>query len=155
MFRIAIFASGSGSNMENICRYFKRSAQVSVVLVCVNKKGAGVISRAKKLSVPVFVFSKDDFLSSSLVEKKLIDFSVDLIVLAGFLLKLPKKLLRLYPKKILNLHPSLLPKYGGKGMYGSNVHKAVIKSKEKKSGISIHFVTAEYDSGEIIFSKKL
>lgn len=154
MKKIAVFASGSGTNAENVCQYFRGSNKVSVVLVCTNKKNAFVLERIKKYRVSSFVFSKEDMNGSNLLEDKLNDFKIDFIVLAGFLLKIPEKLVRLFNNKIINLHPSLLPKYGGKGMYGNNVHRLIIKNREKESGITIHFVNDNYDEGDIIFQKK-
>ena len=150
---IAIFSSGAGTNAENIYRYFKDSSTIDVVVVCTNKKNALFKSRAKKLGVPVVYFTNEDLIRFSDLENKLTAFNVNFIVLAGFLLKIPKKMIDKYSNKIINIHPSLLPKYGGKGMYGNYVHQEVIKNKERKSGISIHLVNEEYDKGEILLQK--
>ena len=151
---LAIFGSGSGSNAENICNYFAESHDVKVVLICTNNIDGFIVKRANKLNVPVYIFSKNELNNFVDLHKKLESINVDIIILAGFLLKLPSKMVNSYPKSIINIHPSLLPKYGGKGMYGSNIHRAVIKNKESESGISIHFVNKNYDEGEIILQKK-
>jgi len=151
---IAIFASGNGSNAENIYRFFQKSSDISVVLICSNNKGAYVVKRAEKLQIPLFLFTKQGFENFFELKKVLEAKEVDFIILAGFLLKIPKKILEHYPDKIINIHPALLPKYGGKGMYGNIVHKAVLENKEVESGITIHFVNSEYDDGEIIFQAK-
>ena len=151
---IAIFASGNGSNAENIYRFFQKSSDISVVLICSNNKGAYVVRRAEKLQIPLFLFTKQGFENFFELKKVLEAKEIDFIILAGFLLKIPKKILEHYPDKIINIHPALLPKYGGKGMYGNIVHKAVLENKEVESGITIHFVNSEYDDGEIIFQAK-
>ena len=151
---ILIFASGNGSNAENLITYFKNKHIEINWIVATNNSEAGVIERCVKLNVPYFVISKNELYKNSLVEKiKLIDPS--LIILAGFLLKIPEKIIDYFPQKIINIHPSLLPKYGGKGMYGMNVHKKIIENKESKSGISIHYVNKDYDEGEIITQKTI
>ena len=152
--KLAIFASGSGSNAENICNYFTDSPDIEVVLICTNKRDAFIVKRANKLNIPVYIFSKSELNNFVDLHKKLQNIEVDVIILAGFLLKLPTIMVDSYPNRIINIHPSLLPKYGGKGMYGSNIHKAVIKNKELESGISIHFVNHNYDEGKIILQKK-
>ena len=152
MKRIVIFASGSGTNAENIIRYFKNSNLISVVQVLTNKKDAKVLERAKRLEVSSLVFNRDDFYNS----EELLDnlkLNADYIILAGFLWKIPTNIIEAFPNKIINIHPALLPKYGGKGMYGKHVHKAVVKNKEKESGITIHYVNENYDEGTIIFQK--
>ena len=154
MKKIAIFASGNGSNAENIYNYFNDSTRVEVVLIATNKKDAFVVKRAESLMVSSFVFSKDNLNNSDIVEQKLLDFEVDFIVLAGFLLKMPEKIIDLYSDKIINIHPSLLPKFGGKGMYGKIIHKSVIENGERESGITIHYVTKNYDEGGIILQEK-
>lgn len=151
---IAIFASGNGSNAENIYRFFQKSSDISVVLICSNNKGAYVVKRAEKLQIPLFLFTKQGFENFFELKKVLEAKEIDFIILAGFLLKIPKNILEHYPDKIINIHPALLPKYGGKGMYGNIVHKAVLENKEVESGITIHFVNSEYDDGEIIFQAK-
>ena len=152
--KLAIFASGSGSNAENICNYFAESSDIKVVLICTNREDAFIVKRANKLNIPVYIFSKSELNNFVDLHKKLQNIEVDVIILAGFLLKLPTIMVDNYPNRIINIHPSLLPKYGGKGMYGSNIHKAVIKNKELESGISIHFVNQNYDEGKIILQKK-
>ena len=152
--KLAIFASGSGSNAENICNYFAESSDIKVVLICTNREDAFIVKRANKLNIPVYIFSKSELNNFVDLHKKLQNIEVDVIILAGFLLKLPAIMVDSYPNRIINIHPSLLPKYGGKGMYGSNIHKAVIKNKELESGISIHFVNQNYDEGKIILQKK-
>jgi phosphoribosylglycinamide formyltransferase 1 len=152
--KLAIFASGSGSNAENICNYFSNKSDVSVVLICTNKRDAFVVKRAEKLKVPLIFITKKDLNDFYRLYKKLQFTKVDLIILAGFLLKIPAVMVKKYPNRILNIHPSLLPKYGGGGMYGDNVHKAVLKNKEIESGISIHFVNQNYDEGRMILQEK-
>ena len=152
--KLAIFASGSGSNAENICNYFAESSDIKVVLICTNREDAFIVKRANKLNIPVYIFSKSELNNFVDLHKKLQNIEVDVIILAGFLLKLPAIMVDSYPNRIINIHPSLLPKYGGKGMYGSNIHRAVIKNKELESGISIHFVNQNYDEGKIILQKK-
>jgi phosphoribosylglycinamide formyltransferase-1 len=154
MINIAVFASGNGSNAENIIRYFKDNEEIRVALVLSNNKNAYVHTRAKNLGVPSYTFSKDEFDKGDPVLQKLQEYRIDFIVLAGFLLKVPEPILKAYPQRIVNIHPALLPKYGGKGMYGDRVHKAVIQAGEKESGITIHFVNECYDEGEIIFQAR-
>ena len=151
MTRIAIFASGSGSNAENIIRYFSNNKSVKVVLVLSNQSRSGVLIRAQMHNIPTFIFTKNDLNDSSKVHDILKDYNASMIVLAGFLLKIPLNIIEAYPNSILNIHPALLPKYGGKGMYGMNVHKAVVENNEHKSGITIHYVNENYDEGAIIF----
>ena len=150
MKRLVIFGSGAGSNAVNICRYFKNSPDIKVVLICTNNKDAIIVDKAKKLNIPLIFTSKIDLLSFDDLAKTLKKYGVDYIILAGFLLKIPSKMISSYPSKIINLHPSLLPKYGGKGMYGSRVHEAVLKNKETETGITIHLVNQNYDEGKII-----
>jgi len=152
--KLAIFASGSGSNAENICNYFANSSDIEVVLMCTNKRDAYIVKRAEKLDIPVIFISKSELNNFDDLHKKLQSAKVDIIILAGFLLKLPTIMIEYYPNRILNIHPSLLPKYGGKGMYGNKVHKAVLENKETESGISIHFVNQNYDEGEVILQEK-
>lgn len=151
MTRIAIFASGSGSNAENIIRYFSDNKSVKVVLVLSNQSRSGVLIRAQLHNIPTFVFTKYDLNESSKVHDVLNDYNASIIVLAGFLLKIPLHMIKAYPNSILNIHPALLPKYGGQGMYGMNVHRAVVENNEQKSGITIHYVNENYDEGAIIF----
>jgi len=154
MIRIAVFASGNGTNAENIIKYFRNSTLARVVLVLTNNKDAKVLKKATKLSINTLGFSREELYSSdklSIFLKKEVDF----IVLAGFLWKIPANILSYYPNRIINIHPALLPKYGGKGMFGHFVHEAVINNNEKKSGITIHYVNENYDEGSIIFQKKI
>ena len=151
---IAIFASGSGSNAENICNYFASYSDINVVFIGTNKVDAFIVKRAKRLNIPVTFITKQELNNFDDLHKKLQTAEVDFIVLAGFLLKLPPIMVKNYQNRILNIHPSLLPKYGGKGMYGNNVHKAVLENKETESGISIHFVNQDYDEGELILQEK-
>ncbi len=153
MQRIVIFASGSGTNAENIIRHFQNSSIARVNWVLCNREGAGVLSRAERLGVPSRVFTKTELFS-----KEFIDFVVaegDFVVLAGFLLKVPIELTRAFEGAMVNIHPALLPKYGGKGMYGMHVHRAVVENREKETGITIHYVNENYDEGAIIFQKKV
>ncbi len=150
---IAIFASGSGSNAENIISYFKKNNLTSNFSVFCNKANAGVFERAKRLKTPAYLFTKNDLISGKTLEL-LKSHQIDFIVLAGFLLQFPKEIISLYPNKIVNIHPALLPKYGGKGMYGMHVHNAVIQNKESETGITIHYVNENYDEGAIIFQAK-
>lgn len=151
MIKIAIFASGSGSNAENIVNYFEGNQEVSIPLIISNKSDAYVHQRAKRLGIKSISFTKSEFDTTDKVIDCLKDNNIDFIVLAGFLLKIPENLLKAYPDRIINIHPALLPKFGGKGMYGDNVHKAVIEAGEKESGITIHYVNENYDEGTIIF----
>ena len=152
--KLAIFGSGSGSNAENICKYFSDSSDVEIVLICTNKQNAFIVKRASKLNIPIYLFTKNELNNFVDLYKKLQIVGVDVIVLAGFLLKIPAVMVDKYPNRIINIHPSLLPKYGGKGMYGVNIHKSVIENKESESGISIHFVNKNYDEGKIILQKR-
>ena len=154
MKKIVIFASGSGTNAENIIRYFKSTNTGTVVSVFTNNPNAKVIERVKNYEIPTEIFSKEELYSSKVLQK-LIDIAPDLIVLAGFLLKLPKSIVESYPNTIINIHPALLPKYGGNGMYGMNVHKSIVENREKETGITIHYVNENYDEGNIIFQKKV
>ena len=151
MKKIAIFASGNGSNAENIVHYFKKSTQGRVNVIFSNNSNAKVLERAEKHQIPTVVFTKSE-LNEGFVLRELIRFQPDLIVLAGFLLKFPESILQEYPN-VINIHPALLPKYGGKGMYGMHVHQAVLDNNEKETGITIHYVNEHYDEGEFIFQK--
>jgi len=153
MKRIVLFASGSGSNAENIIRYFSGSKELEFPFVISNRSDAFVHERVKKFGIPSYVFKKNEF-EDGTVLKFLQENSVDLIVLAGFLLMIPENIIKAYPDRIINIHPALLPKFGGKGMYGSHVHEAVVASGEKESGITIHYVNEKYDEGQIIFQAK-
>ena len=150
--RIAIFASGSGTNAENIFSYFSDNEQVIVDSLWSNKTGAYALVRAEKFGVKTFVFNRDQFYNSMQIVDTLRKRKVDMIVLAGFLWLIPDNLVKNFT--IINIHPALLPKYGGKGMYGMNVHKAVVENKEIESGISIHYVNENYDEGKLIFQAK-
>lgn len=151
MKNISILASGSGTNAENIIRFFQKRDEGQVNLLMANRKDAYALERARKLSVPAKFFGRDDIYSSNMILDLLSEYSTDLIVLAGFLWLIPSEIIKAYPVRILNIHPALLPSYGGKGMYGRKVHEAVIAGGEEKSGISIHLVNEEYDRGDIIF----
>ncbi len=149
---ILIFASGNGSNAENIITYFQNKALDINWMIITNNSNAGVIQRSIKMGIPFLVFDKKDFYQNTFL-KKISLINPKLIILAGFLLKIPENLIQKFNNKIINIHPSLLPKYGGKGMYGMNVHNEVIKNREAESGISIHYVNKQYDEGKIIFQK--
>jgi phosphoribosylglycinamide formyltransferase-1 len=148
--QIAIFASGSGSNAENIYKYFLGS-NISVKYIVCNNPNAGVLKRFENTDVEIILITKAELKSEEFIKK--IE-EVDLIVLAGFLLLVPASLIKAFPNRIVNIHPALLPNYGGKGMYGDNVHKAVLENREKLHGITIHYVNEEFDKGEIIFQDK-
>jgi phosphoribosylglycinamide formyltransferase 1 len=148
---IAIFASGGGSNARAILQYFQHHATIKIVLVVSNRSKAGVLEVAKDFDVPTRIIGKQEFYESENLLSQLRDFEVDYIVLAGFLLLVPKYITDNFYKKILNIHPALLPKYGGKGMYGHFVHEAVQAAGEKSSGITIHYANEHYDEGDIIF----
>jgi len=155
MKRIVIFASGNGTNAENIVRYFNnRNSAVSITIFSNNRK-AKVLERAKKLRISAFSFNKVAFFNSLDVLDVLKSLNPDLIVLAGFLWKIPESIVNQFSKKIINIHPSLLPKFGGKGMYGIHVHDAVVKNKEIETGITIHYVNENYDEGSVIYQKKV
>ena len=153
MKRIAIFASGSGSNAEKICTYFSGRTDVEVSLILTNNPQAGVIQRARKLHIPVVVFDRKTFYETERILNLLQNEGVDFIVLAGFMMLIPEFLVKGYPDRMVNIHPALLPKHGGKGMYGHFVHEAVVEAKDKQSGITIHFVNEHYDEGNIIFQE--
>lgn len=151
--KLAIFASGAGSNAQKIIDHFKNSTNASVVLILCNKPNAGVLFIAEKEGIEYILIEKEQYKAdgyASILKEKGIDF----IILAGFLWKIPETLIRAFPGKIINIHPALLPKYGGKGMYGTFVHEAVIKNKEIESGITIHYVDEQYDHGAVIFQAK-
>ena len=154
MNRIVIFASGSGSNAENLINYFNKTDLASVVLVLTNNPQAKVLERAKRLKVSAISFNKIAFTETDDVLNILKATMPDLIILAGFLWKFPENILNAFPNKVINIHPALLPKYGGKGMYGMHVHEAVVKNNETESGITIHYVNEHYDEGGIIFQAK-
>jgi len=152
MIRIAIFASGNGTNAENIIKYFDKSIYARVVLVLSNNKNAKVLQRANRLNISSVYFDRHDFLTSKAVGSLLKD-QADFIILAGFLWRIPPYIIEIFPNKIINIHPALLPKYGGKGMYGARVHEAVKNNNETKTGISIHYVNEQYDEGALIFQQ--
>ncbi len=154
MKKIIIFASGSGSNAENIALYCREKQFATVVAIGTNNSNAKVIERAKKMLIPSFIFDKNGLFGDEVI-KILDDLRPDLIVLAGFLLKFPEKILQKYQNKVINVHPSLLPKYGGKGMYGLHVHQAVLENNEAETGITIHYVNENYDEGAVIFQKNI
>jgi len=153
--RIAIFASGSGTNAENLINYFRdKSALAQIAVVVTNNKNAGVINKCKRLAVPVFIISNSNFEHSKALRIFLQKNEIHWIILAGFLRKIDTALINDFPNRIINIHPALLPKFGGKGMHGQYVHEAVIAAKEKESGITIHYVNQNYDEGAIIFQGK-
>ena len=154
MRKIVLFASGNGSNAENIMAHFEKSGQGTVVGVFTNNSHAKVIERAKKFHVPTFVFNKTELLDDTVLNN-LQGLHPDLIVLAGFLLKFPIHIINAFPNKVINIHPALLPNYGGKGMYGMNVHNAILENKEKETGITVHYVNEHFDEGEFIFQKSV
>ena len=149
MKRLSIFVSGNGTNFQRIAEYFKDKKDVEIVNVVCNNPKAYAIERAKKLGIPVRMVSKTEFNTPEFAQE-MADLKLDLIVLAGFLWKIPVCLIQAYPQRIVNIHPALLPKYGGKGFYGEHVHEAVVAAKETFSGITIHYVNEIYDNGEII-----
>lgn len=153
MKKIVLFASGSGTNVENIARYFQDSKTIKVQAVFCNNQNALVLEKTKQFHIPTFVFTKAE-LQSEIVLNKLQEYQPDLIVLAGFLLQFPLSIINKFPL-IINIHPALLPKYGGKGMYGMNVHRAVLENKESETGITIHYVTENYDEGVFIFQERV
>ena len=154
MKRIVIFASGSGSNAQRIVEYFSGTDTACVAKIFSNRADAHVLQRARNLNIPAVVFGKSDLYETGTVYARLKSMQPELIVLAGFLWKVPKKIIQAFPKRIINIHPALLPKYGGKGMYGSHVHEAVVAAGEKESGITIHHVNENYDEGQVIFQAK-
>lgn len=154
MNKIAIFASGSGTNAENIIKTCKENKKFEISAIFSNNKDAYVVQRAINHNINHYIFSRPDFYENNHVIELLRSENIDFIVLAGFLWLIPEDLINLYPNKIINIHPALLPKYGGKGMYGMNVHKAIVENKEKETGITIHYVNKEYDKGNIIFQAK-
>lgn len=152
--KIILFASGNGSNAENIFRFFKNKKNVDVLTVYTNRSKAGIINRFRPLGINVEVFNRKSFINGSLL-KNVINQNPDLIILAGFLWKFGSDWIEAFNKKIINIHPSLLPKYGGKGMYGDHVHKAVKENCESETGITIHYINEFYDEGAIIFQEKV
>ncbi len=154
MKNIILFASGNGSNAENICKYFQHHSQIKVVALICNKEGAGVFERVKPYGIPTHLVSKKQLQDSTYFLNLIAPYKADLLVLAGWLLLVPPYLVDQYEQKIVNVHPSLLPKFGGKGMYGHHVHEAVKEANESETGISIHWVNQHFDEGEIIFQAK-
>ena len=154
MKKILLFASGTGSNVENIIQYFKNNPNIRIVGVFSNNPNATVLDKAKKYNVTSLIFNKEE-LSEGFVLDKISELKPDLIVLAGFLWKFPEHIIAEYPNKIINIHPALLPKYGGKGMYGTKVHQTVLNNQDKETGITIHYVNEHYDQGEFIFQQKI
>lgn len=154
MKNIAIFASGEGTNAQNIIDYFRDSDAVKVNLIVCNKPQANVLNRAKAENIPQLIITREDFYNSNRVIDSLKKANTDWIILAGFLWLIPENLIDAFRDKIVNIHPALLPKFGGEGMYGGKVHEAVIEAQEKESGITIHYVNKEYDKGTIILQAK-
>ncbi len=150
MHKIAIFASGAGSNAQRIIDHFRNHSSIQVALIICNKPGAGVLTIAEKENIPCILIEKEKFFRGNAYVDELKVAGISFIVLAGFLWKIPAKLIEAFPQKIINIHPALLPKYGGKGMYGAFVHEAVIAAGDKESGITIHYVDEEYDHGNTI-----
>ncbi len=154
MKRIVIFASGGGTNAENLIKFFYNRENASVIQVLTNNPRAKVLERAKNLNISALSFNKIAFTKTNDVLNIVKSTNPDLIILAGFLWKFPKSILNAFPNKVINVHPALLPKYGGKGMYGIRVHEAVVANKETETGITIHYVNEHYDEGAIIFQAK-
>jgi len=154
MINLAVFASGSGSNALSLMQYLQNDSQCQVCLVVCNNPEAGVLKHAEKYQIPVLMLTRQNFKEQSFVLNQLADYKVDKIVLAGFLWLIPAFLIQHFRGKMINLHPSLLPKYGGKGMYGMHVHQAVFDNNEKESGITLHEVNEEFDKGKILFQAK-
>lgn len=151
MIRLAIFASGSGTNADNIALHFLDNPEVDVSLIVTNNANAGVIERAKKFQIPLLIVSKKEFSDAEALIGTLRKYNIDMIILAGFLLLVPENLIEAFKGRIINIHPALLPLFGGKGFYGANVHQKVIETKSLISGITIHHVNEHFDEGEIIF----
>lgn len=151
MRNIAIFASGNGTNAENIAEYFSKNEKIKVALIVSNRANAGVHERARRLGIPSLTLPKADFIAGEPVLQVLREYRIDFVVLAGFMCLVSEPLLRAFPNRIVNIHPALLPKFGGKGMFGHHVHKAVVAAGEKESGITIHYINEQYDEGQIVF----
>jgi phosphoribosylglycinamide formyltransferase-1 len=151
---IIIFASGKGRNAENIMRHFKSAADVHIAALLTNNSDADVVQKAKQYGVPVKAFSRKEFYEGDDILNFLLNKNPALIVLSGFLWLVPENIIRAFPRRIINIHPALLPKFGGKGMFGGSVHQRVIESGEKESGITIHYVDESYDEGDVIFQKQ-
>ena len=154
MIKLAILASGNGTNAQRISEYFRGSDKISVECIIYNRKDAFVAKRASSLGVPAQYFGRADFYENGNVLHYLQEHGIDWVILAGFLWLVPEDILKAYPNRIINIHPALLPKYGGKGMYGHHVHEAVIANREKESGITIHIVDQYYDKGTVLFQAK-
>lgn len=154
MHKIAVFASGSGSNAQKIIEYFQNQPHAEVALVLSNNPNAGVLERAASFGVPTYVFNRSTFYNTNEVIQELQNHQITFVVLAGFLWLTPANLVQAYPHRIINIHPALLPKFGGKGMYGHFVHEAVVQAGESESGITIHYVNEHYDEGQIIFQAR-
>ena len=152
--KIAIFASGSGTNAEAIIKYFENHESIEISMILSNNPKAYVLQRAENHKIPQFVFTREMFYKKKIVDEMMKSNGIDFIVLAGFMWLIPERFVLNFKNKMVNIHPALLPKYGGKGMYGSHVHEAVVVNKEKESGITIHWVNAAYDEGDIIFQAK-
>lgn len=155
MKKIAIFASGNGTNVQRIAEYFSDKKNINISIILSNKKDAYVLQRAENLDIPSYIFNRYELYKTDNVLEKLHEHKIDLIVLAGFLWLVPDNILKEYNRRIINIHPALLPKYGGKGMYGAKVHEAIIEANDPETGISIHYVNEKYDEGEIIFQEKI
>lgn len=154
MKKIVVFASGSGTNAENIIKYFAATEIGRVEVVFANNPNAKVIERARNYGIPTEIFSKEELIEGKVLQM-INKIQPDLIVLAGFLLKFPENIIAAYPNKIINIHPALLPKYGGKGMYGMHIHRAIVGNKERETGITIHYVNENYDEGNILYQKNV
>ncbi len=154
MQRLALFASGSGSNAQKIAEYFSSHSHIEVTLILTNNLKAGVLERASTLGIPAVVFNRAQFYESEEVIELLKKHKIDWVILAGFLWLVPQSLIKAFPRRIINIHPALLPAYGGKGMYGMKVHEAIVAAGEKFSGITIHLIDEEYDKGEMVFQAK-
>ena len=154
MVKIAVFASGSGTNAENIIEYFAKNKNVKIALVVSNNPMAGVHARVHRQNVPSLTFTNEELEEGGEIVKKMSEYEVDWIVLAGFLKKISYTILNAFPERILNIHPALLPKHGGKGMYGMRVHEAVVAANDSESGITIHYINEKYDEGQIIFQAR-
>ena len=153
--KIILFASGSGSNFEEICKYFKDNKQISIDLLVCNCSKAKVLNKANSYGVKTLLINRESFYDTNAALNVILKRTPDLIVLAGFLWKVPTKIIERFPNKIINIHPALLPDYGGEGMYGKKVHRAVIENNETESGITIHYVNKNYDEGKILFQKSI
>jgi phosphoribosylglycinamide formyltransferase-1 len=154
MIRLAVFLSGTGSNARNLCGYFAGHDEIEVSLLLTNNKDSGAVHIARDFNIPYVIFNRQEFKETGKVLAQLQEARIDAVILAGFLWLVPENLLEAYPGKIINIHPALLPKYGGKGMYGKKVHETVHQNKENESGITIHICDAHYDEGDILFQAK-